>query len=83
MIKLLLLCIFISFNCSAVEESAWIKFSHIVGEDGVGSSHIDRGGVVGAEGDGWGAASGGDAGGAGEGGDVFKAYLLAERDGGC
>lgn len=36
MIKLLLLCIFISFNCSAVEESAWIKFSHIVGEDGVG-----------------------------------------------
>jgi len=53
-----------------------------VGEDGVSAGHVERGGVVGAEGDGGCAAGGGDARGAGKGGNVLEAYLLAKRDGG-
>ncbi len=54
----------------------------VVGEDGVGPGHVERGGIVGTEGDGGGAACGGDSGGAAQGGDRIEAYLLTEGDGG-
>src|SRR6185312_11670895 len=54
----------------------------VVGEDGVGSGHVERRGGVGPKSDRWGAAGFGDAGGPGQCGNILKTDLLAERDGG-
>ena len=59
-------------------EHPGIEVDAAIGEDGVGAGHVDRGGVVGADGDGGSAARSGDAGGTGECGDVVEADHLAE-----
>ena len=64
-----------------LERKPGVEVNAAIGEDCVGAGHVERGGVVGAEGHGGCALGAGDAGGAGEGGDVAEADLLAERDG--
>ncbi len=72
----------VAVGVADAREHPGFEMDAAVGEDGVGAGHVERGGVVGTEGDGRGALGGGDAGGAGEGGYVLKADLLAEGDGG-